>query len=84
MLVIRPFVFPYILFSGSIAREGRRTTFFIFISLPFHGLSAFPGSVENQWGLSEKLKGKRILFYGKRISQSNSMCSVTDTNDTLI
>ena len=28
MLVIRPFVFPYILFSGSIAREGRRATFF--------------------------------------------------------
>ena len=38
------------------------------------------GSVENQWGLSLKLRGKRVLFDGKRISQSNSKCSITDTN----
>ena len=38
------------------------------------------GSVENQWGFNYKLRGKRVLFDGKRIYQSNSKCSTTDTN----
>ena len=31
-------------------------------------------------GIKLEVEGKRVLFYGKRISQSNSKCSITDTN----
>ena len=31
-------------------------------------------------GIKLEVEGKRVLFDGKRIDQSNSKCSISDTN----